>query len=145
MANAGTTTIGFMIAAQNQAIGGGNGGAIANQNGGTLTIGPVGIVQGNQAANGGGAINNQFGATLKVDRVAFRGEHGDEPGRGDLERRGRELYALRVQRESIEWADCERGGGRGDLQPESARASSGGELHVQRKQCAVWVWRWNRE
>ncbi len=73
LANAGTTTIGFLIAAQNQAIGGGNGGAIANQNGGTLTIGPVGIVQGNLAANGGGAINNQFGATLKVDGVAFRG------------------------------------------------------------------------
>lgn len=72
LANSGTTVISFLIAAQNQAVGGGNGGAMANQNSGLLTIAPIGILLGNQAANGGGAINNQFGCTLVLDGIALR-------------------------------------------------------------------------
>jgi CSLREA domain-containing protein len=82
IANSGNTTIDFLIAVLNQATGGGNGGAFANQDGGILTVSPTipGYVAENHADNGGGAINNQFGCTLVLESVALRNNHATNLG-----------------------------------------------------------------
>lgn len=74
IANSGITTIDFLIAALNKATGGGNGGAFANQNSGSLTLSSTifSYIADNQADNGGGAINNQFGCTLVLNSTALR-------------------------------------------------------------------------
>lgn len=71
VANSGQTIINFVIAAQNAAIGGGNGGAFANQNSGRLEIFPFALMLNNTADNGGGAINNQFNAVLRLELASL--------------------------------------------------------------------------
>ncbi|MFO0973540.1 MAG: choice-of-anchor Q domain-containing protein [Phycisphaerae bacterium] len=72
LATSGPVVIGRLTAIRNNAVGGGNGGAAAVQNGGSLSLGTGSTLVDNSAANAGGAVNIQFGGSLTVDATAFR-------------------------------------------------------------------------